>query len=132
MLCKRMLTVSYYKGNFPYLALLSLQLVFTQWISLKIQHMSPRYFMAQTLVPGNLVSPLKRPEIFLVPMCENRNIFSVNPVFEMAWQDGGVCRLRDKKFAKLTHPVNFFHFKKFPRQNLAALSTNVCLVSTCV
>ena len=65
-------------------SILPLQLIFSQGISLKIQHAPPRCFKTQTLVTSKVTAPLKMPQHFMVPMCEHGHILSAQPTIKVA------------------------------------------------
>ena len=75
MFSKKIFTVTNYKVTLLYLALLSLQLVISQWISVGIQHAPPRCFRAQKLISGKVVSPWKRRNTSWYPCVRTETTF---------------------------------------------------------
>ena len=90
VLCKRMLAVPYHKKTLLNLLPLPPQLIFGQWISLKIQHAPPRCLKTQTLVTGKVTTPLKMPQHFMVPMCEYGHILAAQPAIKVAGNAGSI------------------------------------------
>ena len=84
VLCKGMLSIPYYKRTLLNLLPLPLQLIFSQRISLKIQHPPPRCFNTQTLVTCKMTTSLKMPQHFIVPMGEHGHILLAQLTIKMA------------------------------------------------
>ena len=132
VLCKRMLTITYYKRNRSDLLPLMLQLILTQWISMEIQHAPPRCFQTQALITGKVTTALEKPQHFMMSMCEHRHILPAQLIVKLAWHIGSVCWRCHKGPAKLGCRVHLLFAEIFLGQNFPTpfvSVVSVCLIS---
>ena len=124
-----MLTITYYKRILSDFLPLTLQLILTQWISLEIQHASPRCFQTQTLITGKVTTALEMPQHFTMSMREQRHILPAHPTVKIAWLIGSVWWPCHKEPAKLGCRVHLLHAESFLGQNSPAPFASICLIS---
>ena len=129
VLCKRMLTITYYKRTRSDFLPLTLQLILTQWISVGIQHAPPRCFQTQALITGKVMTALEMPQHFMVPMGKHGHVLSAQLTKKVAGHIGSIWRPRQKKPTKLCCRVHLLHAERFLGQDFPASFASVCLIS---
>ena len=129
VLCKRMLTITYYKRTRSDFLPLTLQFILTRWISVEIQHAPPRCFQTQALITGKVTTALVMPRHFMTSICEHRHILPARPTVKMAWHFGSLWWPCHKEPAKLGCRVHLLHSERFLGQIFPAPFASVCLIS---
>ena len=127
-----MLAIPYYKRTLLNLLPLPLQLIFSQWIPLEIQHAPPRCFQTQALVTSKATTSLKMPQHFMVPMGEHGHILPAQPTIKVAWHIGSIRCPCDVEPPKLCCRVYLLQPVSFLGQNFPAPLASICLVSASV